>query len=72
MSVTSNQVKNLLTGGNQHFSQLGFGLMVTRLKGVYKANPSPATLQSCTQEINAFLTKFGMIMKDDAAILSRL
>ncbi|MDR1615452.1 MAG: hypothetical protein LBR98_00300 [Syntrophomonadaceae bacterium] len=71
MNVTPAQVQKVLAG-NYSFSQLGFSMLITRLKGVYLKNSSPATLQSCVNEINAFFQKYGAIMVSDFAIISKL
>lgn len=71
MNVTSAQAQKILTG-NHTFSQLGFSMLLTRLKGVYSKNPSPVTLKTCVDEMNAFLQKFGTIMVKDFEIISRL
>jgi len=64
-------VKKILTG-NQKFRQLGFSMMVTRMRGAYSKSPSASVLQSCTAEINAFFDKYGATMKDDFAIVEKL
>ena len=71
MNVTSAQMKKALTG-NYNYSQLGFSMMITRLKGVYLNEPSPETLAMCVDEINTFLKKFSSIMAADYAIVSKL
>ena len=71
MNVTPDQVKMILTG-NQMFSQLGFSMLITRLKRVYAVNPTLEGLQGCTDEVNAFLAKYGPIMSKDYAIISKL
>ncbi|MCL2498419.1 MAG: hypothetical protein FWF06_07390 [Symbiobacteriaceae bacterium] len=71
--VTEEQVKKLLSDNvPRKFKQLGFSLMITRLKGLYKNNPSPVTLQRSTQEINNFLKKFAAIMQDDTDTIAQL
>lgn len=71
MNISFQQAKKLLSG-NHTFTQLGFSMMLTRLKGLYMKDPSQATLEKCTDEINAFLTKFSTIMKSDYEIISKL
>ena len=71
MSVTIAQAQKVLTG-NISFSQLGFSLLVTRLRGVYSKNPSQETLKKCTEEINTFLQKFASIMAADFGLISKL
>jgi hypothetical protein len=71
MNVTSAQTQKILTG-NSTFSQLGFSMLLTRLKGVYTKDSSQASLQKCTEEINAFLQKYAPIMVSDFATISKL
>ena len=71
MNVTLNQAEKILTA-DLAFSQLGFSLLVTRLKTLYARNPSQATLQNCSDEINNFLSKFEKIMAKDYAIIANL
>ena len=71
MRVTLAQTQRILQG-NHTFSQLGFSLLITRLKGVYAKDPSQTMAQNCTNEINAFLEKYSAIMSDDSAIISKL
>ena len=69
MSVTLEQTEKLLKG-NYSFSQLGFSMMIMRMKTQYAKNPLPSTLQACTDEINAFLHKFAALMDNDYSIIS--
>lgn len=71
MNITSQQTEKLLKG-NQSFSQLGFSMLLTRLKIMYASNPSQATLLTCTNEINAFLVKFKAIMGNDYSLIQKL
>lgn len=71
MNVTIQQTEKLLKG-NQSFSQLGFSMLLTRLKTIYAKNPSQSTLLSSMNEINAFMTKFASIMSADFAIIAKL
>jgi len=71
MNITSKQVEKLMLE-DYNFSQLGFSMMLTRLKGVYAGNPSQEVLENATKEINAFLEKFKGIMKKDLAIISEI
>lgn len=71
MNLTSTQAKKVLAG-SQTFSQLGFSMLITRLKGVYAKDPSPAVLENCTSEMNAFLKKFEAIMAKDFAVIAKL
>jgi hypothetical protein len=71
MKVTHEQTKTLLEGSHA-FTQLGFSMMLTRLKTLYTKNPSQTALQTCTEEVNAFLSKFKMIMGDDYEFIINL
>lgn len=71
MNITAEQAKKILLG-DYLFSQLGFSLLVTRLKGVYASNQDPETLASCVSEINTFLNKYKSIMANDYSIISNL
>jgi hypothetical protein len=69
MKLTSAQVKKLLVG-NHAFSQLSFSMLFTRLKGVYAKDPSQEVLEEATNEINAFLEKFKVILAKDLLTIS--
>ena len=69
MNVTLDQAEKILKG-DQAFSQLGFSMMIARLKKTYAKDPS--TLESCAGEINAFLDKFKNAMANDYAIIAKL
>jgi len=71
MKITPKQAEILLLE-DYSFSQLGFSMMLTRLKGVYAGDPSQEALENATKEINAFLGKFKGIMKNDLAIISEI
>ena len=71
MSITADQAKKILVG-NYTFSQLGFSMFVTRLKGVYAKDSSQEVLLRCTAEINTFLGKYKIIMGADFAVISQL
>jgi len=71
VSVTLQQTEKLLQG-NQSFSQLGFSMMLTRLKTLYFKDPSQSTLQKSTDEINTFLDKFTAIMSNDYATIANM
>ncbi|MDR0324685.1 MAG: hypothetical protein LBI19_01145 [Oscillospiraceae bacterium] len=71
MAVTIQQVRKLLQG--QHtFSQLGFSMLLTRLKFLYANEPAPETLENCAKEINAFLGKYHTVMAADIAVIDSL
>jgi hypothetical protein len=71
MSITPLQTKKLLLEDHS-FSQLGFSMLLTRLKGLYAQDPSEESLHNSMNEINTFLGKFKGIMKNDCAIISNL
>lgn len=71
MQVTSRQAETLLRG-NHTFTQLGFSMLLTRLKGLYANDPSQEALQKSTGEINLFLDKFKSIMENDFVTITRL
>ena len=71
MKLTPQQAEKLLRG-NHTFSQLGFSMMLTRLKGMYANDPSQEVLQSAAGEMNAFISKFEKIMAKDCLIISEL
>ena len=71
MNVTPQQAEKILKG-DLAFSQLGFSLLITRLKTLYAKSPSQATLQDCSDEINKFLSKFEKVMAKDYAIIANL
>jgi len=71
MKVSLQQTEKLLKG-NQAFNLFAFSMMLTRLRIVYEKNPIPATLSACTEEVNAFLSKFSEIMTSDYEIIQRM
>lgn len=64
-------MKKILTS-NHRFRQLGFSMMVTRMRGNYAKSPSQSELKACTDEMNAFLEKYGATMKDDYAVIETM
>ncbi|MCL2045350.1 MAG: hypothetical protein FWG88_03075 [Oscillospiraceae bacterium] len=71
MKLTLQQTEKLLKG-HQSFSQLGFSMMVTRLRTVYIKDSSQTTVEKSMNEINMFLNKFGTIMEADFAIIIKM
>ena len=71
MSITLEQAEKLLKG-DYKFKQLGFSMMLTRMKELYFKAPSPASLHHCTSEINMYLEKFKAIMGADYAVITNL
>ena len=71
MKVTLQQTERLLL--EKHvFSQLGFSMLLMRLKSVYLKNPTADTLNDCMGEINTFIQKFEAMMSNDIAKINEL
>ena len=64
MQISTAQTEKLLKS-NQNFTQFGFSMMMTRLRGIYAKNPTADVVTSSTTEINYFLNKFKAIMDTD-------
>ena len=71
MKVSPQQTERLLKGSFT-FKQLGFSMLVTRLRMMYAKDSSPSNLEICTEEINAFLSKFSSIMTEDYSVITRI
>ena len=71
MKITHDQTQKLLSG-SYAFTQFGFSMLITRLKGVYSKDSSQMSLEKCADEINEFLQKYSAIMMPDYAIIARL
>ena len=71
MQASTRQVEKVLTG-NHTFSQLGFSMLMWRLKRAYDQSSTPEILSKCTSEINDFLVKYEKIMAADYAVISKL
>ncbi|MCL2171953.1 MAG: hypothetical protein FWB71_07315 [Defluviitaleaceae bacterium] len=71
MKITTTQAEKILKS-NQAFTQLGFSMLVTRLKAGYANDPSPANVENCANQMNGFLEKFQPIMVTDFATISSL
>ena len=71
MNITDRQAEKLLTG-NTPISQLGFSLLVTRLRTAYAKDRSPASLQHCVEAINAYVSRFSAVLDEDRSKISRL
>ncbi|MCL2295313.1 MAG: hypothetical protein FWC36_10715 [Spirochaetes bacterium] len=72
MKVTLKQTEKLLAGEGQKFEQFAFSMLLTRLRERYAKDSSQATVESCTNEVNAFLEKYKSIMAEDYAIIQSL
>ena len=71
MQVNTRQAE-MAMNGNHSFRQLGFSMLLWRLKRMYGQEPTLDTLKRCTEEINVFLEKYKNIMSADYAIISDL
>jgi hypothetical protein len=71
MQLSQEQMVKLLKG-NYTFSLWSMSMLLTRLKGVYASDSSPACLEKCTGEMNAFVKKFKAVMGNDYALLQKL
>ena len=71
MNVSLQQIEKLLKG-NQTVSQFGLSMMLTRLRGQYAKDSTPAAMQSYMNEVNAFLNKFQSIMGKDYETIVKL
>jgi len=54
-----------LLKGSQTYKQLGFSMLLTRLRNQYAQEETEANLKKCADEINTFLNKFVKIMVSD-------
>ena len=71
MQVSMKQAEKAM-GGNLIFTQLGFSMLMWRLKRIYDKDATSDILKKCTDEINSFLRKHEGIMNADFAVLSNL
>lgn len=71
MTLTPLQTERLLIE-DYRFTQLGFSMLLTRLKTFYAKNPSEESLHTAMVEINTFIHKFKGIMKNDYTIITNL
>ena len=71
MQINARQAELLLLGDHR-FTQLGFSMMVTRLKVLYAKEPSREVLMKAVGEINAFLGKFKNLMANDIKTITDL
>jgi hypothetical protein len=66
MKLTDVQTKRLLDyKGQPQLKQLALNMALTRLKGIYQSNPTPAVVSKCTSDLNAIFDKFAAIMQPD-------
>lgn len=71
MQITIKQTEDAMNG-NHKFSQLGFSMLMWRLKRMYEEESTAEILRKCTEEINGFLMKYESIMADDYLVISKL
>lgn len=53
-------------------TSLALNLLISRLQRKYSADPSPAQLNDCLQEMKAFFQKYASIMQKDVEALRKL
>lgn len=64
--ISEDQVKKLLLyDGDIRLSQLGFSLTLTRARGRFTKDSSPAVLSACADELNTFIKKYESVMQRD-------
>ena len=71
MKVTNQQAEKLLKG-EQEFEHFAFAMLLTRWRERYAKDSSPATVESCVEEINAFLKKNQVFTPEDNSILKNV
>jgi len=71
MKITFEQMEKLLKG-DQRFTQFAFSMLLTRLRERYTKDPSPLTVESGVEEVNAFLGKNKAVMAKDYAVLKNI
>jgi len=64
MKITIQETERLLKADSK-FVQIGFSMLLERLKKLYTQDASQEMLKKCANEINAFFGKFEMIMAAD-------
>ena len=64
MKISIPETEQLLKADSK-FVQIGFSMLLERLKKLYNQDASQETLKKCANEINAFFGKFEMIMAAD-------
>jgi len=71
MKLTTQQVEKLFQGQHK-FKQISFSMLFTRLKNEYLAAPTEDNLKNFTSEINAFISRYSIIMGGDIAIIDQI
>jgi hypothetical protein len=64
--------KVLRRGGDLRISQIGLNMMLSQLRYSYQLAPNRASLEQCTRELNAYLTRYSGIMGEDVRQLAAL
>ena len=71
MKISLYETSKLLKG-EQTYSQLGFSMLLARLRTQYAQDDSEENLMKCADEINAFISKFVRIMATDLENIVKL
>jgi hypothetical protein len=71
MNLSIQQMEKLLQG-QYTFRQLGFSMLLTRIKSNYADEPTQENLETCTNELNAFLNKYSAILGDEIEIIRNI
>lgn len=73
MFLSETQVKTLLLFNHQDsFKHQGLHLLVTRLREIYRKNPSAENLQYCHKELNSFIQKYEILLPLDLEQINNL
>ena len=71
MNVTTQQMEKMMSG-RYIFKQWAFSMLLTQLKNKYAIEPTPTTLELCTNEMNIFLKKYQAILAQDFAVIQNI
>jgi hypothetical protein len=71
MNVSIQQMEKLLQG-QYTFRQLGFSMLLTRLKSNYADEPTEENLEDCVSTLNAFLSKYSTLLADEIEIIRNI
>ena len=71
MSITTEQTEKLLKN-SLPFKQLGFSMLITRLRKLYEVEKTADSVDFATAEINTFLKKYEKVMEADYALITKL
>ncbi|HTI01935.1 MAG TPA: hypothetical protein VL752_13395 [Acidisoma sp.] len=68
--ITDQRWRDVATGKiARPWKLLAVKIMMTRILGLTKADPSPTTVNGCVQEIHSFFVKNAQIAQDDLAAI---